>query len=158
MSSHGQIPPVTDAMEAAAHPELAALSVMAHGEYPPVMEAFVAALRHLPDEHAPQYYEYAYRLASQAARHVMERIMETTTWPVYSPFARQHYGKGLEAGLEAGREEGREEGRRRGRAEGEARAVLTVLEARGSLFPTPTVPSSRRAPTWYCSMNGCGVP
>ncbi|MEU8055889.1 hypothetical protein [Microbispora bryophytorum] len=49
--------------------------------------------------------------------------METTTWPVYSPFARQHYGKGLEAG--------REEGRRRGQAEGEVRAVLTILEARG---------------------------
>ena len=130
-----QIPAVTDPAEAAAHPELAALSVMAHGEHPPVIEAFVAALRHLPDEHAPQYYEYAYRLATKAARYVMERVMETTTWPVYSPFARQHYGKGLEVGRAEGRaegrEEGREEGRRRGRAEGEARAVLTVLEARG---------------------------
>ncbi|MEU8055888.1 hypothetical protein [Microbispora bryophytorum] len=39
-----QIPAVTHPAEAAAHPELAALSVMAHGEHPPVMEAFVAAL------------------------------------------------------------------------------------------------------------------
>lgn len=61
----------------------------------------------------------------------MERIMESTTWPVYSPFARQHYGKGLETGRAEGREEGWEEGRRRGRAEGEARAVLTIMEARG---------------------------
>ena len=130
-----QIPPVADPAEAVANPELAALSVMTHGEHTPVVEAFVAALQQLPAEHAPQYYEYAYRLASQAARHLLEKIVESTTWPVYSPFARQHYGKGLEAGrvegLREGREEGREEGRRRGRAEGEARAVLTILEVRG---------------------------
>ncbi|WP_143734604.1 hypothetical protein [Microbispora rosea] len=41
--------------------------------------------------------------------------MESTVWPVYSPFAKMHFGKGLEAG----------------RAQGEARAVLTILEARG---------------------------
>ncbi|MFC0863352.1 hypothetical protein ACFHYQ_13720 [Sphaerimonospora cavernae] len=116
-----QIPPITDPAEAAAHPELAALSVMTHGEQPPVAEAFIAALGHLPEDHAPHYYEYAYRLASQAARLMMEKIMESAsaTWPVYSPFARKHYGKGLE------------EGRTEGRAEGEARAVLTVLQVRG---------------------------
>nr|WP_225312157.1 hypothetical protein [Microbispora cellulosiformans] len=61
------IPIVTDPAEAAACPELAAMSVMAHGEHAPVLEAFVAALGRLPGEHAPQYYEYAYRLASQAS-------------------------------------------------------------------------------------------
>ncbi|WP_432927148.1 hypothetical protein ACQPZZ_38090 [Microbispora sp. CA-135349] len=45
--------------------------------------------------------------------------MESTTWPVYSPFAKEHFGKG------------REEGLAEGRVEGEARAVLAVLEARG---------------------------
>ncbi len=110
-----QIPPVTDPAEAAAHPELAALSVMAHGEDAPVVEAFMSALQRLPDEHAPQYYEYAYRLASMAARHVMEKLMESATWPVYSPFARKHYGKGVQVG----------------RTEGRAEGVLTVLQVRG---------------------------
>jgi hypothetical protein len=110
-----QIPMVTDPLEAARHPELAAMSVMAHGEHPLVAEAFMAALQHLPDDHSPQYYEYAYRLASQAARRMMEKIMESATWPVYSPFARKHYGKGLAEG----------------EAKGEAKAVLTFLEASG---------------------------
>lgn len=114
-----QIPPVTDPAEAAAHPELAALSVMTHGEDAPVVEAFMSALQRLPDEHAPQYYEYAYRLASLAARHVMEKLMESATWPVYSPFAREHYGKGVQVG------------RTEGRAEGRAEDVLTVLQVRG---------------------------
>ncbi|MFL6056056.1 MAG: hypothetical protein ACJ72W_24605 [Actinoallomurus sp.] len=45
------------------------------------------------------------------------------TWPVYSPFARQHF--------DAGKQEGRQEGR----AEGEADALLTVLDARGIEVP-----------------------
>ncbi|WP_327045407.1 hypothetical protein OG320_27485 [Microbispora sp. NBC_01189] len=121
------IPPVTDPAEAATHPEMAALSVMTHGDHVPVVEAFMAALQHLPDEHAPQYYEYAYRMASLAARHIMEKLMESTAWPVYSPFARKHYGKGLETG----RTEGLQEGCARGEARGEARAVLTFLQVRG---------------------------
>src|SRR5690606_14321332 len=103
----------------AAHPVLAALSVMAHGEVAPVVEAFMSALQRLPGEHAPQYYEYAYRLASMAARHVMEKLMESAAWPVYSPFARKHYGKGVQAG------------RTEGRAEGRAEGVLTILQVRG---------------------------
>jgi hypothetical protein len=114
-----EIPAITDSREATAHPEMAALSVMTHGEQPSVVEAFTAALTHLPADHAPQYYEHAYRLASQAARRMMEKIMESTTWPVYSPFAREHFGKGLAEG----------------EARGEARAVLTLLEARG--IPAP---------------------
>lgn len=117
------IPRVTQIPQAAEHPELAALSVMTHGEDISVVKAFLAALEYLPADHAPQYYEYAYRLASQAARRLMEEIMESTTWPVYSPFAKEHFGKG--------REEGLAEGLAEGRVEGEARAVLAVLDARG---------------------------
>ncbi|GIH71289.1 hypothetical protein [Sphaerimonospora thailandensis] len=118
-----QIPPIADPAEAAAHPELAALSVMTHGEHAPVVEALMAALEHLPTEHAPQYYEYAYRLAPLAARLMMEKLMESAVWPVYSPFAREHYGKGLQAG--------RTEGLQEGLVKGEARTVLTVLQVRG---------------------------
>ncbi|MEV4458930.1 hypothetical protein [Microbispora sp. NPDC049633] len=113
-----EIPVVTKAEQAAEHPELAALSVMSHGGDISVVRAFISALEYLPGDHAPQYYEYAYRLASEAARRVMEEMMESTAWPVYSPFAREHYGRG------------REEGREEGRAEGEARAVLTILDVR----------------------------
>jgi hypothetical protein len=42
---------------------------------------------------------------------MLEALVSTTTWPVYSPFAKEHYG--------------------RGKAEGEAEAILLVLRARG---------------------------
>ncbi|YCK35012.1 hypothetical protein ACNF49_13280 [Actinomadura sp. ATCC 39365] len=77
--------------------------------------------------------------------------MMSTDWPVYSPFARQHFGRGRAEGIEEGRaqglEEGRAEGLEEGRAEGleEGRAeaaaetgrefVLYALEARGVEVP-----------------------
>jgi predicted transposase YdaD len=57
--------------------------------------------------------------------------MASSTWPVYSPFAREHYGRGKDEGLAEGRVEGRVEGR----AEGEADALLRVLAARGVEVP-----------------------
>ncbi|MFG1707988.1 hypothetical protein ACFLIM_32745 [Nonomuraea sp. M3C6] len=59
-------------------------------------------------------------------RHLMEEIMTSTDWPVYSPFAREHYGRGLE------------EGQTKGEAKGEARSVLLVLAARGLDVPDDT--------------------
>jgi hypothetical protein len=44
--------------------------------------------------------------------------MNSDTWPVYSPFAKEHYGRG------------RQEGKKEGRAVGEAEAILIVFEAR----------------------------
>lgn len=44
--------------------------------------------------------------------------MSSATWPVYSPFAREHFGRGKSVG------------RAEGRTEGEAAAVLRVLAAR----------------------------
>ncbi|NRQ37903.1 hypothetical protein HII36_39650 [Nonomuraea sp. NN258] len=114
-----QIPAIDDAAYMSTHPELAALSVMAHGDRPAVTNAFVKALVELQDEHAAKYYEYAYNLSAPIVRQLLEEIMtKTTDWPVYSPFAREHYGKGLT------------EGQVKGRAEGEAEALLAVLEAR----------------------------
>ena len=49
--------------------------------------------------------------------------MTTANWPVYSPFAKLHYGKGLQKGTEQGIEQG------------ERDAVFEVLRARG-LTPT----------------------
>ena len=45
--------------------------------------------------------------------------MASTTWPVHSPFAREHFGRG------------KAEGRAEGRAIGEGEAVLKVLAVRG---------------------------
>ncbi|MFI6320266.1 hypothetical protein ACIBG8_22220 [Nonomuraea sp. NPDC050556] len=53
-------------------------------------------------------------------------MMSTTDWPVYSPFARKHFGAGKEEGLA----EGLAEGKAAGLAEGEAKTLFAVLEAR----------------------------
>ncbi|MFC4063281.1 hypothetical protein ACFOWE_33790, partial [Planomonospora corallina] len=86
------IPAITDPQQAAAWPELAAMAVMVHGRDRKVVEAFTAALAELPGEHAPQYYEHAYSMSAPEIRRLLEEIMTSTTWPVYSPFAREHYG------------------------------------------------------------------
>ncbi|MEO3792693.1 hypothetical protein ABGB14_20975 [Nonomuraea sp. B10E15] len=132
------IPAITDPQQAAANLDLAAMSVMIHGNDRKVVEAFATALADTHDEHAPQYYEYAYSIAAPEIRCLMEEIMTSTTWPVYSPFAREHFGRGLEEGQAQGKAEGKAEGRAEGRAEEAARMVLLVLTARGFDVPDDT--------------------
>ncbi|MBF8186457.1 hypothetical protein ITP53_12040 [Nonomuraea sp. K274] len=108
-----QIKPITDSARAAEHLEAAVISVMAHGGDHAVAETFMEALGRVEEHHGAQYYEYAYLLSPTEVRQVMEEIMPS--WPVHSPFAREHFTKGRAAGL----------------SEGKARAVLTVLKARG---------------------------
>ncbi|MFI6712630.1 hypothetical protein ACIBF7_39745 [Nonomuraea sp. NPDC050478] len=129
------IPIITDPHEASAQPALSALAVMAHGRIRKVIEAFAMALAELRDEHAPKYYEYAYSMAAPDIRRLLEEIMKSTAWPVYSPFAREHYGRGLQDGQTQGKAEGRAEGKAEGRAEGTARVVLLLLETRGFALP-----------------------
>ena len=105
-----EVPVIRSAKEAAAHPDLAAMAVMAHGRDRAVVDAFMTGLELMESDHAPQYYEHAYSMAVPTVRHVMEEIMASTTWPVHSPFAREHFG--------------------RGKCEGEADAVLKVLAVR----------------------------
>lgn len=106
-----EIPAITDAERVAADPTLGTLSFAMHGEKPPVATAFAAALPLLPAADAPKYYELAYRMSSGTLRQILEEIVATNTWPVYSPFAKKHYGLG--------------------EAAGEAKAILLVLESRG---------------------------
>ncbi|WP_250906173.1 hypothetical protein [Nonomuraea sp. NEAU-A123] len=106
-----RIPVITDHVQAADCLELAAMSVMMHGHQRVVTEAFMTAVGKLADGHASQYYEYGYRLASLPARRIMEEIMSSAAWPVYSPFAKEHFGKG------------------------ELTALIRVLEARGISVP-----------------------
>ncbi|MFF0311243.1 hypothetical protein ACFYSC_27755, partial [Streptosporangium sp. NPDC004379] len=96
-----------------------------------VVEAFATGLAELPAEHAPQYYEYAYDMSAPEVRRLLEEIMKSATWPVYSPFAREHYGRGMADGEAKGKAEGRTEGK----AEEAARLVLLVLNARGLDVP-----------------------
>ncbi|MWA06849.1 hypothetical protein F8568_042205 [Actinomadura sp. LD22] len=131
------VPAISDASEAATHPEVAVLSVLVHREQK-VAEAFVGGLSLMSDDHATQYYEYAYGMASLPVRRTLEELMTSTNWPVYSPFAREHFGRGKSEGLAEGRAEGRiegraegrTEGRAEGRTEGRAEALLLLLEAR----------------------------
>ncbi|NUW34968.1 hypothetical protein HTZ77_26570 [Nonomuraea sp. SMC257] len=116
------IPVITDPQEAAANLGLSAMAVMVHGRDRKVVEAFATALT-ARDEHAPKYYEYAYSMSAPEVRHLLEEIMTSTDWPVYSPFAREHYGRGLD------------EGRAEGKAEEAARMLLLVLGARGLDVP-----------------------
>ena len=112
------VPVITDPEVAAANPELAAMGVMMHGRHQPVVEAFVDALESVKHGYAPKYYEYAYSMAAPAVRRILEELVSSATWPVYSPFAKEHFGRG------------KEEGRAEGRAEGEAQSLLRVLAAR----------------------------
>jgi hypothetical protein len=93
--------------------------VAMHGRAIGVAEAFVAGLALLTPGDGPAYYENAYSMSSTAIRHILEELVSATAWPVHSPFAKEHFGRG------------KAEGMAEGKAEGEAEAILLVLEARG---------------------------
>jgi hypothetical protein len=124
------VPVITDRDTAAEQPELATLGVVIHGRNRQVVKAFRAALDLVKDDYASQYYEHAYSMAAPAVRRILEEIMASTTWPVNSPFAREHFGRG----------------KAEGRAEGEAESVLRVLAVRGI-----EVPDDARARIRACS-------
>ena len=105
------VPALTSPGEAAARPAMAALSVAYHGANPAVCRAFTEGMRQLPPERASQYHEHAFNMSPLAVQRILEQLMASDSWPVYSPFAKEHFG--------------------RGKKEGEAESVLLVLEARG---------------------------
>jgi hypothetical protein len=112
------VPAITNVGDAAARPAMAALSVAYHGANRAVSQAFVDSLRLLSRDHAWKYHEYAYNMAPLAVQRILEELMKSDTWPVYSPFAKETFGRG------------REEGKKEGKAEGKAEAILSMLEAR----------------------------
>jgi hypothetical protein len=109
------VPAIASAQEAAARPAMAALSVAYHGANPAVCRAFVGGLSQLPRDDAVKYHEHAFNMAPLAVQRILEQLMTSGTWPVYSPIAKEHFGRG----------------KREGKQEGEAEAILLVLEARG---------------------------
>jgi hypothetical protein len=86
-----------------------------HGANPAVCRAFTDGLSQLPHGDAVKYHEHAFNMAPLAVQRILEQLMTSDTWPVYSPFAKEHFGRG----------------KKEGKAEGEADAILLVLEARG---------------------------
>ncbi len=115
----GAVPTITSPDEAAASPAMAALSVAYHGADPAVCRAFAEGLRQLPHDHAVKYHEHAFNMAPLAVQRILEQLMTSDYWPVYSPIAKEHFGRG------------KKEGKKEGKREGEAEAILLVLEARG---------------------------
>lgn len=118
-----KVPVITDPDDAAARPVMAALSVAYHGANPGVPEAVTDGLRKLPPDRAIKYHEYAYNMAPLAVQRILGKLMNANTWPVYSPFAKEHFGRG--------KAEGKKEGKKEGKAEGKAEDIIDVLEARG---------------------------
>lgn len=117
------VPAITDPDDAVASPAMAALSVAYHGAEPGVPEAVSDGFDKLPSDQAIHYHEYAYNMAPLAVQRILEQLMNVDTWPVYSPFAKEHFGRGMK--------EGKKEGTKEGRRQGAAEALLLILEARG---------------------------
>jgi hypothetical protein len=102
-----------------------------HGQDRAVADAFLAGLASVPPQQGSEYYETAYSMCAAAIRDVLEDLVPTSTWLVASPFAKEHFGRGLAEGKAEGLAEGKAEGLAEGKAEGEAEALLLVLQARG---------------------------
>jgi hypothetical protein len=99
----------------AANPSLAVLSVAYHGLDSAVASAFMAGIASLCSDRAVQYFEYGCAMSPREIREILEDLMSTTNWPVYSSIGKLHYGRGLREGTE----------------QGERDAIFEVLQARG---------------------------
>lgn len=106
------IPLVTGA-QVVDNPELATLSLMAHSDDEAVVDDILEGFDALPVKHAAYYYEYAYHFAVESAKHRLEKVLRTK--PVFSPFAKEHFGEGVAVG----------------ETRGEIKSLLTLLDARG---------------------------
>jgi hypothetical protein len=88
------VPVLKNEKDVAARPELTAMSIMMHGRSRVVAETFTRGLELLNSEYALQYYEHTYSMAAPTVRRILEEVMSSKTWPIYSPFAREHFGRG----------------------------------------------------------------
>jgi hypothetical protein len=119
-----KVPIVTDPAEATRSPELSVLSVMAHGQGEQglaIGKAVLAGAAGLDEGRQIFYADVACQSVNDAARAALETMMKG--YEFQSDFAKKYFGQGLE--------KGRKEGREEGVALGEARALFTVLDARG---------------------------
>ena len=99
-------------------PELAVVSAVVHGAGPDGAEVLTSMLESVEKtrpEQAQSYIDEVLAVLPEAARRVLEAILETRAREYKSDFARKYYGQG--------------------KAEGEAHALLAVLAARGIEVP-----------------------
>src|SRR5262249_38203104 len=109
---HDAVPVVTDSAEAARRLELGMLSVMAHGETEQggtIAGALLPAIAGLDEERARFYFDLLINSVTEATQRALEAMMKG--YEYQSDFAKKYV------------------------TEGEARALLTVLEARGFAVP-----------------------
>jgi hypothetical protein len=110
-----RVPVVRDAQLARDLPELAVISAILHHDRPgsdQIFQAFAAALMTVGTELGRLYYDLVFAELPEPRRpHLQEVVMSTITSPYRSDYNRTLYLAGA--------------------ADGEAKAVLTVLEARG---------------------------
>jgi hypothetical protein len=111
------VPVITDPAQMAARPGLAALVLAFHGLVPGVLPAFLSGMEALGDR-GPAYYEVGYCPSPAQVKRLLEEAVATGTWPVYSPFAKKHFGEGLA------------QGKAEGEIDGEREAILLFLSAR----------------------------
>jgi len=122
------VPVVTDLEEATRRPELGVLSVLSHGDTEQgatIASKVLRVIEGLDEDRARLYFDLVYNSLNDAARRALEAKMKG--YEYQSDFAKKYVAQGLT--------QGRAEGRAEGRTEAEARAVLTVLRARGIAVP-----------------------
>jgi hypothetical protein len=122
--------PVLTVAEDASAPELAVVSAVVHGAGPEGAKVFTTMLESfekIEPEQARGYIDEVLAVLPEAARKLLEAIVETRAREYKSDFARGYYSRG-EAKGEA-------KGEVKGEAKGEAKAVLVVLSTRGIEVP-----------------------
>lgn len=115
------IPILADEIEARNAPELAVLSALAHSRGPhgrEVVYAALAAADGLDADRARRYFDVVVGSLGNAARMLLEDMMQRGKYVFQSDFAKHYIALG-----EA-------QGEARGKAVGEARGIVAVLEAR----------------------------
>jgi post-segregation antitoxin (ccd killing protein) len=120
------VPVVTDPVEAARRLELGMLSVMAHGETAQgkdIADALLPVITGLDEERSRFYFDLLVNSVNEATRRALEAMMKGYVYQ--SDFAKKYFAQGRDEGT----------------AEARARAVLTVLRARG--IPVPDAARER---------------
>ncbi len=127
------VPEVVDAAVAEQDMELSVLSAVAHGNGPngiAVLAAALVALGRLDREHAAAYFQMIYNMLREPVQRALEALVmerQSKNEATFPPFMQRF--------IDEGELRGELKGKLEGRTEEAARAVMTVLRARGIAVP-----------------------